>query len=108
MFIIKLYARINILKTLKTHGQDIYKLSKTLENQFSKIQKIMSDISFIEPCKKENITVTFAKVNVAVRHGIYTFKKKIRNTLMVTVLKNKDRERGKLKKRFHQTNFKLN
>ena len=49
----------------------------------------MSDISFIEPCKKENITVTFAKVNVAVRHGIYTFKKKIRNTVMVTVLQTK-------------------
>ena len=77
------------MKTLKTHGQDIYKLSKTLENQFSKIQKIMSDISFIEQCKKESITLTFAKVNVAVRHGIYTFKKKIRNTVMVTVLQTK-------------------
>ena len=40
LFIVKLYARINIFKRLKKHGQDIYKLSKTFENQVSKHRKI--------------------------------------------------------------------
>ena len=72
-FIIKLYARINVFKRLKKHGQDIYKLSKTLENQISK----HLDISFIKQCKKENIIPTSAKVNVAITHGTYKLKRKL-------------------------------
>ena len=75
LFIIKLYARINIFKRLKKHGQDIiYQLSKTRENQISKHRKIQLDISFIKQCKKENIIPTFAKVNVAIRNGTYKRK----------------------------------
>ena len=48
LFIIKLYARLNIFKRLKKHGQAIYKLSKTLENQIAKHRKIQLDISFIK------------------------------------------------------------
>ena len=107
MFIIKLCARINIFKTLKKHGKDIYKLSKTFENRTSKHWKIKLDISFIKQCKKENITPTFAKVNVAIRHGTYKLKKKVVHTVMVTELQNKHHERRKLKKDIIKTTSKL-
>ena len=79
LFIIKLYAEINIFKRLKKHGQDIYKLSKTLENQISEHR-----ISFIKQFKKENIIATFVKINVTIRHGTYDLEKKIAHTVMVT------------------------
>ena len=92
LFIIKLYARISIFKRLKKHRQDIYKLSKTLENQISKHRKIQLETSFIEQCKKENIP-TFVKVNVTIRHGICKLIKKIAHTVMVAELQNKHHER---------------
>ena len=107
LFIIDLYARVNNFKRLKKHGQDIYKLSKTLENQISKHRKIQLDISFIKQCKKENIIPTFAKVNIAIRHGTYKLKKKIAHTVMVTELQNKHHERRKLKKDIIKTTSKL-
>ena len=55
-FSIKLCTRINIFKTLKWHGQDIYKLSKTLENQISKSQKVILDISFIKQMYEKKIS----------------------------------------------------
>ena len=93
LFIVKLYAGISIFKRLKKHGQDIYKLSKTLENQISQHR-----ISFIKQCKKENIIPTFAKINVAIRHGTYELEKKIAHTVMVTGLQKKHHERRKSKK----------
>ena len=103
MFIIKLYAQIYIFKRLKKHGQDIYKLSKTLENQIYKHWYIQLDISLIKQCHKENIIPTFAKVNVAIRYGTYKLKKKVAHTVMVTELRKKHHERRKLKKNIIKT-----
>ena len=107
MFVIELYARINTFKRLEKHGQDIFKSSKTLENQISKHRKIQLDISFIKQCKKENIIPTFAKVNVAIKHGTYKLKKKIAHTVMITELQNKHHERQKLKEDIIKTTSKL-
>ena len=107
LFIIKLYGRTNFFKRLKKHGQDIYKLSNTLENQISEYWKRQLDIIFIKQCKKENIIPTFVKDNVAIRHGTYKLKKKIAQTVMVTELQNKPYERRKLKKNVIKTTSKL-
>ena len=98
LFIIKLYARINIFKTIKKHGQDTYKLAKILEDKITKHRKVKLDIIFIKQCKKENIIPTFAKVNVSIKHGIYELKKKIANIVMETEIQNKHLERQKLRK----------
>ena len=87
-----------MFKRLKKHGQDIYKLPKTLENQISKHRKIQLDINFIKQCKNENIIPKFAKVNVAIRHGTCKLKKKIAHTVPVTELQNKHHERRKIRK----------
>ena len=71
LFLIKLYDQVNIFKTIKKHGQDIYKLTKTLEDKVTKHLKVKLDIIFIEQCKKENTIPTFAKVNVSIKHGTY-------------------------------------
>ena len=71
LFIIKLYARINIFKTIKKHEQDICKLTKTLEDKITKHRKVKLDIIFIKQCKKENIIPIFAKINVSIKHGTY-------------------------------------
>ena len=71
LFIIKLYAQINIFKTIKKHEQDIYKLTKTLEDKITKHRKVKLDIISIKKCKKENIIPAFAKVNVSIKHGTY-------------------------------------
>ena len=107
LFVIELYARIKTFKRLEKHGQDIFKSSKTLENQISKHRKIQLDVSFIKQCKKENIIPTFAKVNVAIKHGTYKLKKKIAHTVMITELQNKHHERQKLKEDIIKTTSKL-
>ena len=63
LFIIKLYARINIYKHIgKKHGQDI-KIVRLYEKLKSKYAKLKVDIDFIKGCKGEAIILTFAKVN---------------------------------------------
>ena len=81
-----MYARINIFKTIKKHGQDII---------------------IIKQCKKENIIPIFAKVNVSIKHGNYKLKKKIANIVMETEIQNKHLERQKLRKYIFKTTVKL-
>ena len=107
LFIIKLYARINIFKTIKKHGQDIYKLAKTLEDKIIKHRKVKLDIIFIKQCKKENIITTFENVNVSIKHGTYKLKKKIANIVMETEIQNKHLERQKLRKDIFKATVKL-
>ena len=83
LFVIKLYARINIFKRLKKHGENNYKLSKTIENQIFKHWKIQLDISFMKQCKKEHTIPSFVKVNAAIRHDTDKLEKKIAHPVMV-------------------------
>ena len=106
-FIIKLYARVILFERLKKYWQNIEKLSKTVEYQFYKDQKIILDSSFIKKRKKENSIPTFAKVIVALRHGTYKQKKKIAHTVMVAELKKKKRSwKMKIKEWHHENSIK--
>ena len=56
LFVIKLYARNNILKGIKKkHGKDILSHVRLLENLKTKSMKNEADIKFIKLCKQENL-----------------------------------------------------
>ena len=56
LFVIKLYARNNILKRIKKkHGQDILSHVRLLENLKTKSMENEADIKFIKLCKQENL-----------------------------------------------------
>ena len=77
LFTIKVYAQINIFKVVtRKHGQDIVKIARNLEVLLTK-QKNGLDIKFIKTCKKENLTPTFATVNLAIKHGTMRLKRKL-------------------------------
>ena len=61
----KLYALIIIFKHIKkSHGQDIIRTTRKLENLTIKQSKMQLDIKFIKTYKKEQLIITFAKVNI--------------------------------------------
>ena len=65
VFITKLYAQNSIFKRIKKkHGQDLVKVVRDLEQIKTKFVKLDANIAFIILCKKEQLTPTFAKVNV--------------------------------------------
>ena len=45
---------------------------------------------FIKTCKREDLILTFAKVNVAVRHGTQKLKMKIACAIMEREMQNKN------------------
>ena len=95
LFIIKLYARHNIFKHIKkNHGHDLIKVVRDFEQKKTKFKKLVADIAFIKLCKKEQLIIIFAKVNVSIRNGTYKLKRKITRLLMETELQNK--QRGKV------------
>ena len=56
LFVIKLYARNNVLKRIKKkHGQDILSHVRLLENLKTKSMENEADIKFIKLCKQENL-----------------------------------------------------
>jgi len=98
LFVIKLYARINIFKYIKKkHGQDIFKKVKLLEDLKTKVGKIQQDIEYVKTCKKEHLIPTFAKINVAIRNAPYKLKRKIACLIMETEIQNKHNEKRKLR-----------
>ena len=83
LFIIKLYAHINIFKLIqKKHGQDVFKNVRLYEKLKTKSMKLKADITYIKSCKKEEVTPTFAKVNLSIKSGTYKLKKKIAKLVM--------------------------
>ena len=75
LFIIKLYVRVNIFRHIKKkHGQDILRVARKFEDLINKHTKMQLDISFIITCKREDLIPTFAKVNVAIKHGMKNLK----------------------------------
>ena len=90
IFIIKLYARNNIFKYIKKkHGRDLIKVVRDSKQKKTKFEKLIAHIAFIKLCKKEQLTPTFAKVNVSIRNGTYKLKRKIARLVMETELQNK-------------------
>ena len=79
LFIIKLYARNNIFKHAKKHGQDLIKVVRDFEQKKTKFEKLDADIAFIKLCKREQLIPTFAKVNVSIRNGIFKLNRIARN-----------------------------
>ena len=55
----------------------------------TKYMKINADIKFIKPCRKENLILTFPKVNVSIKIGSYKLKRKIARLVINTQLQNK-------------------
>ena len=90
LFIIKLYAQNNIFKHIKKkHGHDLIKVVRDFEQKKTKFKKLVADIAFIKLCKKEQLIIIFAKVNVSIRNGTYKLKRKIARLVMETELENK-------------------
>ena len=70
LFVIKLYARNNILKRIKKkHGQDILSHVRLLENLKMKSMKNEAVIKFIKLCKQENLIPTFVNVKLSLKHN---------------------------------------
>ena len=89
LFIIKSYARYDIFKFIKKHGQNVITVVRSLEQMQTKYMKFIADIKFIRSCKKENLILTFVKVNVSIKSGSYKLKRKIARLVMNTELQNK-------------------
>ena len=105
LFIIKLYARINIYKHIgKKHGQVIIKIVRLYEKLKSKYGKLKGDIDFIKGCKGEAIILTFAKVNLSVKSVKKKLKKEITKLVMDTELTDKHR---KLRKQIRDVTIEL-
>ena len=99
LFIIKLYARDNVFKHIKKkHEHNLIKALRDFEQKKAKFEKLVADIAFIKLCKKEQLIPSFAKVNVSIRNGTDKVKRKIARLMMETELKNKHREKRKLRK----------
>ena len=70
LFVIKLYARNNILKRIKKkHGQDILSHVRLLENLKTKSMKNEAVIKFIKLCKQENLIPTFVNIKLSLKHN---------------------------------------
>ena len=99
LFIIKLYARDNVFKHIKKkHEHNLIKAVRDFEQKKAKFEKLVADIAFIKLCKKEQLIPSFAKVNLSIRNGTDKVKRKIARLMMETELKNKHREKRKLRK----------
>ena len=99
LFIIKLYTRDNVFKHIKKkHEHNLIKAVRDFEQKKAKFEKLVADIAFIKFCKKEQLIPSFAKVNVCIRNGTDKVKRKIAPLVMETELKNKHREKRKLRK----------
>ena len=100
LFIVKLYGRNNIFRRIKKNlGQIILKFVKTLENLRTKYVEAQADIKFIRYCKSENMTPTFAKVNVSLKHSNHKLKPHITKEAIESELQNKHLEKKMLKKK---------
>ena len=72
LFILKLYAQVNIFKYIKEkYGQEIMKMVRKIEKQCVNIAKAQCDIKFISHCKKENLFPTFTKPKFAIKINNY-------------------------------------
>ena len=108
LFIIKLYARINIYKHIgRKYGQDIIKIDRLYEKVESKYVKIKADIDFIRCCEQEAIIPTSGKVNLSIQRGGYKLKKKITKLVIHAKLAVKHHEMKELRKQIRDVIIEL-
>ena len=98
---------IGCLHIKKKHGQELIRTARKLEDLVNKYTKVQLDINFIKTCKKENLIPTFAKVNIAIKHGTQKLKTKIARAVMETEIQNKHIQKRKIKKAIRDTKIKL-
>ena len=60
--------------------------------------KVNADITFIKPCRKENLIPMSPKVNVSIKIGSYKLKRRIVRLVMNTQLQKKHIQKPRLKK----------
>ena len=91
----------------KKLGHDIIRVTRKLEDLINKHTKIQQGINFIKTCKREDLIPTFAKVNVAIKHGTQKLKMKIARAVRETEMQNKYDQKRKTKKQIRDIEFQL-
>ena len=93
LFILKLYARVNIFKYIEEkYGRDNTKLARTIGKQLVKLAKVYYDIKFMIYCKKNNLTPTFIRPRFVVKISSY-LRGKISRQVLGSEIKDKLRKR---------------
>ena len=87
-----------LFRHIKKHGQDILRVARKLEDLINKHRKIELHINFIKIWKREDLIPTFAKVNVAIKHGTQKLKMNLVHAVMETEMQNKHDQERKIKK----------
>ena len=99
LFIIKLYARLDIFKLIKRkHGQVLLNEVRTLEKFITKKKKLQLDIDFIKSCKRERLIPVFANIKLSIYYGKSKLKQKIARLIMETEIQNKHLEKKETRK----------
>ena len=102
LFVIKLCAENDIFKYVKKkYGQDIT-VVQSLKKMQRKFLKVKADIKYIKTRKEEQLTSTFAKVNISLKNANFKLKQKIATLIMKTEMQNKHSRKRKLKKELKQ------
>ena len=87
LFTIKLHAQKDIFKYINgKYGRQIIKVARSLESLRTKISKVKCDIRFIEICKRNKLTPTFAKPKLSIKADNRT-KRKVTNTILEAELR---------------------
>ena len=96
LFILKLYARINIFKLMeKKYGQNTIKLARIIEKQRTKLSKLKCDTDYLLQCKRRNLIPTFARPKIAIQISNY-LRNKISKPILEAELTNKLRKKKML------------
>ena len=104
LFIIEIFARINIFKHIgKKQRQFILRNVRSLEHVKKKYSKVNQDINFIKTCRRENLLPTFAKVKIAIKINNNKLKQKLARIILDTELQQKHNQRRKLKREVIRT-----
>ena len=91
LFILKLYAGINIFKLLEEkYGQNTIKLARLIEKHRSKLSKLKCDIDYLLQCKRHDLIPTFARPKIAIQISNY-LRNKISKQILEAELTNKHR-----------------
>ena len=107
LYMIKLYARINIYKHIKgKYGQRILKDARLLETIRSKLTKVKYDIEFLNTCKRNRLCPTFARPKFAIKISI-NIKKKITMTIISEEIKYKHKKKRLLEKQIKEVKARL-
>ena len=99
LFILKLYAGINIFKLLEEKfGRNTIKLARLTKKHRSKLSKLKCDIDYLLQCKRHDLIPTFARPKIAIQISNY-LRNKISKQILEAELTNIEKRKcysGKL------------